>query len=71
MKEFQFFRDNLDKIEKLAQSGSLNPDRKRAYSANELRKMLGMEPEQARTIREARSEARAQSPAPRPKKRRR
>lgn len=71
MKEFQFFRDNLDKIEKLVRSGSLNPGRKRAYSANELRKMLGMEPEQARTIREARSDAIAQSPAPRPKKRRR
>lgn len=63
MKEFQFFRDNLDKIEKLVRSGSLNRDRKRAYSANELRKMLGMEPEQSKTIREARDEARALSPA--------
>ena len=69
MKEFQFFRDNLDKIEKLVRSGSLNPDRKRAYSANELRKMLGMEPEQSKTIREARDEARALAPAKKGKKR--
>lgn len=62
MKEFQFFRDNLDKIEKLVRSGSLNPDRKRAYSANEVRKMLGMEPEQSRTVKKARADARALTP---------
>lgn len=70
MREFQFFRNNLDKIEKLARSGSLNPDRKRAYSANEIRKMLGMTPEQARTVKEARAEARALTPD-KPKRRRR
>lgn len=59
MKEFQFFRDNLGQIEKLVRSGSVNTDRKRPYSANELRKLLGMQPEQAKTIREARDEARA------------
>ena len=63
MKEFQFFRDNLDKIEKLVRSGSLNPDRKRSYSANELRKMLGMSPEPARSIKQARDEALALNPA--------
>ena len=63
MKEFQFFRDNLDKIEKLARSGSLNPDRKRAYSANEIRKMLGMTPEQSRSVKEARADARAIAPS--------
>ena len=62
MKEFQFFRDNLDKIEKLARSGSLNQDRKRAYSANEIRKMLGMSPEQSRSVKEARADARALAP---------
>lgn len=68
MKEFQFFRDNLDKIEKLVREGSLNQDRKRAYSANELRKMLGMQPEQSKTVREARDEARALSPVKKSKK---
>ena len=63
MKEFQFFRDNLDKIEKLVRTGSLNSDRKRAYSANEVRKMLGMEPEQSRTVKEARADARALTPS--------
>ena len=63
MKEFQFFRDNLDKIEKLVRSGSLNQDRKRAYSANEIRKMLGMEPEQSRSVKEARADARALTPS--------
>lgn len=63
MKEFQFFRDNLDKIEKLARSGSLNQDRKRAYSANEIRKMLGMTPEQSRSVKEARADARALAPS--------
>ena len=62
MKEFQFFRDNLEAVEKLVRSGKLNADRKRSYSANEVRKMLGMEPEQSKTIREAREEARALSP---------
>lgn len=67
MREFQFFRDNLDKIEKLVRSGSLNQDRKRAYSANEIRKMLGMEPEQSRSVKEARADARALTPS-KPKK---
>lgn len=62
MKEFQFFRDNLDKIEKLAQSGAINKGRKRPYSANEIRKLLGMEPEKAPSIKESRSEAAALSP---------
>lgn len=62
MKEFQFFRDNLDKIEKLVRSGSTNPDRKRAYSANEIRKILGMAPEQTKTIQQARDTARALIP---------
>lgn len=62
MKEFQFFRDNVDKIEKLVRSGSLNQDRKRAYSANEIRKMLGMEPEKSRSVKAAQSEARALIP---------
>lgn len=62
MKEFQFFRDNLDKIEKLARSGALNPDRKRAYSANEIRKMLGMAPEPSRSVKEAKAEAGAAAP---------
>ena len=63
MKEFAFFRDNLDKIEKLARSGSLNPDRKRSYSANEVRKMLGMEPERPMTLHDAREAARIIAPA--------
>ena len=62
MKEFQFFRDNLDKIEQLARSGALNPDRKRSYSANEIRKMLGMAPEPSRTVKEAKAEAGAAAP---------
>ena len=62
MKEFQFFRDNLGKIEKLVRSGAVNTSRKRPYSANELRKLLGMQPEPAKSISEARSEARALNP---------
>ena len=62
MKEFNFFRDNLDQIEKLVKQKRLNPERKRAYSANEIRKMLGMDPEQSGTVREARAAARALIP---------
>lgn len=69
MKEFQFFRDNLDKIEKLARSGAINKERKRPYSANEIRKLLGQEPEKAPTIKEARSEAAAKAPKKEKKKR--
>lgn len=39
-REFAFFRDNADNILKLAKSGALNRDRKRPYSANEIRKKL-------------------------------
>ena len=69
MKEFQFFRDNLGKIEKLVRSGAVNTSRKRTYSANELRKLLGMQPEPAKSISEARSEARARNPQKGKKKR--
>ena len=62
MKEFDFFRDHIDAIEKLARSGKLNPDRKRAYSANEIRKMLGMEPAPAKTLKEAKEAAEAFAP---------
>ena len=58
MREFQFFRDNLDKLEKLQRSGALNVERKRGYSANELRKMLGMEPQQSGSVAAARKTAR-------------
>ena len=72
MKEFTFFRDNLDKIEGLIKQQRLNPDRGRPYSANELRKMLGMQAEQNRSVREARTEARALVPdKPRKGKRKR
>ena len=62
LREFQFFRDNLSKIEKLVRSGAVNTSRKRPYSANELRRLLGMQPEPAKSISEARSEARARNP---------
>ena len=68
MKEFQFFRDNLDRIEKLVRSGDVNTDRKRPYSANELRRLLGMEPEQARTIKQAQTEARNMIPSRPPRR---
>lgn len=68
MREFQFFRDNVDRIEKLARSGALRQDRKRSYSANEIRKLLGMEPEKAPTMKQARAEAAAIAPPKKPKK---
>jgi len=68
MREFQFFRDNADRIEKLARSGALRQDRKKSYSANEIRKLLGMEPEKAPTIKQARAEAAAIAPPKKPKK---
>ena len=63
MREFQFFRDNLGKIEKLVRSGEIDTGRKRAYSANEIRKMLGMNPEPLKTLKQAREEARALAPS--------
>lgn len=59
MKEFQFFRDNLDKIEKLVRDGKINTDRKRPYSANELRKLLGMSSTKAPSLKSARDEAKS------------
>lgn len=60
--EFQFFRDHLDEIENLVKQKRLDPSRKRSYSANEIRKMLGMNPEPIKTLKEAREAARSLVP---------
>ena len=58
-KEFQFFRDNLGEIEKLVRDGKINTDRKRPYSANELRKLLGMSSTKSPSVKSARAEAKS------------
>ena len=56
---FEFFKENLTRIEKLVRqkNSPLNTKRKRPYSANEIRKMLGMEPEPQISLKQAKERA--------------
>lgn len=52
-KNFEFFKTNLDRIKELASSGKL-PARSRPYTANDIRKALGMETETGfKSVKEA------------------
>ena len=56
MKNFKFFVDNIDAIQAAADSGKL-PAHKRAYTANDVRKALGMAPEKGYASVKAAKEA--------------
>lgn len=45
IRNFEFFKNNLKDVQSLISQGKINSSRQRPYSANEVRKLLGMEPE--------------------------
>lgn len=58
-KNFEWFINNLDKIQSAVDDGALKA-KSRAYSANDVRKALGMESEQGfRSVKQAREAAKA------------
>lgn len=58
IRNFEFFKNNLKDVQNLISQGKINSGRQRPYSANEIRRMLGMEPEAGyRSDRAARNAA--------------
>lgn len=65
IRNFEFFKNNLKDVQSLISQGKINSNRQRPYSANEVRKLLGMEPEAGyrsdRAAREAAQEVNKKS----------
>lgn len=64
IRNFEFFKNNLKDVQSLISQGKINSSRQRPYSANEVRKLLEMEPEAGyrsdRAAREAAKEVNRQ-----------